>query len=73
MFIKVPFFQETSPSLEKIPSCTSEGYSPTHVFSCTVCEMFRNTYFVDHLRTATFAESQLSRLDYLGELDKFSI
>ena len=29
-----------------------EKERPTHVFSCTCCEIFKNTYFEEHLRTA---------------------
>ena len=26
--------------------------APTQLFSCEICEIFKNTYFVEHLRTA---------------------
>ena len=26
--------------------------TPTQVFSCEYCEIFKNTYFEEHLRTA---------------------
>ena len=26
--------------------------TPVHVFSCQFCKIFKNTYFVEHLRTA---------------------
>ena len=29
--------------------------TPTQVFSCEICEIFKNTYFVENLRTAAFA------------------
>ena len=28
--------------------------SPTQVFSCEICEISKNTYFEEHLRTAAF-------------------
>ena len=30
---------------------------PTQVFSCEFCEIFKNTYFVEHLQTAAFVRS----------------
>ena len=30
--------------------------TPTQVFSCEICEFFRNTYFEEHLQTAAFAQ-----------------
>ena len=49
--------------LENLPQkwcCTVEAATrgglrrntPTQVFSCEICEIFTNTYFVEHLRTA---------------------
>ena len=31
--------------------------TPTQVFSCEYCEIFRNTYFEEYLRTAAFENS----------------
>ena len=36
--------------------------TPTQVFSCKVCETFKNTYFEEHLRTTAFVFLQCSRL-----------
>ena len=30
--------------------------TPINVFSCGICEIFRNTCFEEHLRTAAFAQ-----------------
>ena len=29
--------------------------TPTQVFSCKICDIFKNAYFEEHLRTASFA------------------
>ena len=39
--------------------------TPTKVFSCEYCEVFKNTYFENHLKTAAFEP-------VLGILEKFS-
>ena len=31
-----------------------KGDTPTQVFSCGICEIFKNTYFEDHLPTTAF-------------------
>ena len=31
--------------------------TPTQVFSCEICEIFKDTYFEDYLRTTTFKHS----------------
>ena len=28
--------------------------TPTHVFSCEFCELFKNTYFIEHIRVTAF-------------------
>ena len=32
--------------------------TPTRVFCCQICEIFKNTYFVEHLQTAAFEDSE---------------
>ena len=39
-----------SPVLESLYSKDT----PTQMFSCANCEVFKNTYFEEHLRTAAF-------------------
>ena len=31
----------------------SEKETPTQLFSCEICEIFKNTYFEEHIRRAT--------------------
>ena len=38
--------------------------TPAEVFFCEFCEVFKNTYFVEHLRTATFVVAHTLRLTY---------
>ena len=33
-------------------TCVYEKETPTQMFSCEYCEMFQNTYFKEHVRTA---------------------
>ena len=36
-----------------------EGQTPTQVLSCKICEIFKITYFVEHLRTKQATASKL--------------
>ena len=38
--------------------------TPAEVFFCEFCEVFKNTYFVEHLRTAAFVVVHTLRLTY---------
>ena len=36
--------------------------TPTQVFSCEFCEIFQNTYLIEHIRTATYDEFLIFKL-----------
>ena len=45
---KFPKFHRKTPLSE---SRFLKKETPTQVFSCEICEIFKNTYFEEHLRT----------------------
>ena len=47
-FIEVPLSQETS-------TAPKNSWLRAWVFSCEYCEIFKNSYFEEHLQTAAFA------------------
>ena len=58
MFYKKPFFKISQYWLENTCVGVSDlqlfwKETPTQLFSCEYCEIFKNTYFEEHLRTAT--------------------
>ena len=47
---------------KKVNSATLLKYTPAQVFSCEIYEIFKNTYFEEHLRTTAsvyFADKNL--------------
>ena len=49
--------------------------TPTHVFSSEYCEIFKNTYFEEHLQTAISVLSPLNKLlsiEYTS-MEEFSV
>ena len=47
-----PFFNKVAGAYDFIKKET-----PTQVFSCEICEIFKNTYFEEHLRTTDSIKS----------------
>ena len=51
---KFPKFHRKAPVSE---SHFLKKETPTQVFSCEICEIFKNAYFEEHLRTTVFTLS----------------
>ena len=63
--VGVSFLQRsTSSSLQLYQKET-----PTQVFSCEICEIFKNTYFEEHLRTTTSAHILLCCIILICKLE----
>ena len=52
MFSKKAVLKNSQYSQENTCVRVPEKETPTQVFSCEYCKIFKNTYFEEHLRTA---------------------
>ena len=55
------------------PATLLKRETPTHVFSCEYCEFFENSYFEEHMRTASSIKILLPFLIYFIESIKSNI
>ena len=51
-----------TPVLESFFNKVTDLQTPTQVFSCEYCEIFKNTYFEEHLQTTASASVFLTRI-----------
>ena len=58
---RMEVFCKKGKKLKKIHRKTAQV--PAQMFSCEFCEIYKNTYFVEHLRTAAFGNILLKHND----------